>query len=121
MPPKRKFTEADMDKLDILFNENQRQSKVLDEILLCIKGSSAMNIEGIIPAQKRLQKEMTQMEETIKQIDDWKNAVTIYIGILTSKKIWKFLLLVVAIIAIGFLSVKYGFQTVWQYVKSLFI
>lgn len=138
-----------MEKINELYLETNRQSRVLDEILLCIKGSEAMNIEGIIPAQRRIEyiidsklatkqeiqdnreaakKEIEQitekvdgMQETLSQLNDWKQMVSIYFGMMLSKKIWRFIGLVIALIVIAILSIKYGFETVWHYIKNLFI
>jgi len=138
MSKKRPFTEEDMEKIEKLYLETTNQSKTLNEILLCIKGSDAMNIEGIIPAQRRIERvietklatkdeiraieiKFSEMQETLAQIDDWKKMISIYFGMMLSKKIWKFIGFVIAVIVIVVISVKYGFQSVWYYIKSLFI
>lgn len=149
MAKKRPFTQEDMEKIDALYLETTKQNKVLDEILLCLKGEESMNIEGVIPAQRRIEhvietklatkqeiqdsraatkKEISVitdkvdgMQSTLTQLNDWKQMVSIYFGMMLSKKVWKFLGFVVAVIVIVVLSVKFGFQTVWHYIKSLFI
>lgn len=108
-----------------------------------------MNIEGVIPAQRRIEnvienklatkqeiqesrdatkKEISAinekvdgMQSTLIQLNDWKQMVSIYFGMMLSKKVWKFIFFVIAVIVIVVLSIKYGFQSVWHYVKSLFI
>jgi len=141
MSKKRQFSEDDMDKLEALIEESTYQSSALKEILTAIKGDHELGIEGIVAAQKRNQREVDEahekfnkktlaleesihqrigeIEKTVKQINDWKNAVTLYLGIVTSTKIWRFLLITIGIIVILFLSVKYGFLNVWQYIKNL--
>lgn len=139
---KRPFTEKDMEKINELYLETTEQSKVLKDILLCLKGDESLNIEGVIPAQKRFENiienklatkqeireierrvdaRVTEMDKTLKQLNDWKQMISIYFGMMLSKKIWKFIGFVIAIIVIAILSVKYGFQTVWHYIKGLFI
>ena len=129
MTKKRESADDDMEKINELYHETQRQSRVLEEILMCIKGDESLNIEGVIPAQRRIQEEMMVTEKiltskidtltiTITQINDWKNAITIYIGIITSKKIWKFLFVLTGLVVITVLSIKYGFLTIWQYIKN---
>jgi len=130
-----------MDKLEALIQESSYQSGALKEILTAIKGDPNLGIEGIVAAQKRNEREASsiqeafnkktleieesindrigEIEKTVKQINDWKNAVTLYLGIVTSTKIWRFLLITIGIIVILFLSVKYGFLNVWQYIKNL--
>jgi len=127
-----------MEKIEQLYEETTLQSKVLNEILLCLKGSEAMNIEGVIPAQRRIEhvietklatKQEIQdielkvdgMHTTLSQLNDWKQMVSIYFGLMLNKKIWKLIGFVIAVIVIVGLSVKYGFENVWQYIKSLFI
>ena len=149
MAKKRPFTQEDMEKIDALYLETTKQNKVLDEILLCLKGEESMNIEGVIPAQRRIERvietklatkqeikesrEATKkeisvitekvdgMQSTLTQLNDWKHMVSIYFGMMLSKKVWRFIGFVVAVIVIVVLSVKFGFQTVWHYIKSLFI
>lgn len=114
MAKKRTLTQEDMEKIDELYLETNRQSRVLDEILLCIKGSDQMNIEGVIPAQKRMTKEL-------HEINEWKQEVSIYFGMITSKRVWRFIGISIAVIALIIVSIKYGFQTAWQFIKSIFI
>jgi hypothetical protein len=114
MAKKRTLTQDDMEKIDELYLETNRQSKVLDEILLCIKGSDSMNIEGVIPAQKRMTKEL-------HELNIWKRDVSMYIGLVTSKKVWKFIGITIGIIALIIFSIKYGFHAAWQFIKGLFI
>lgn len=139
---KRPFTEKDMEKINELYLETTEQSKVLKDILLCLKGDESLNIEGVIPAQKRFENiiehklatkqeiqeierrvetKVSEMDKTLNQLNDWKQMISIYFGMMLSKKIWKFIGFVIAIIVITILSVKYGFQTVWHYIKGLFI
>lgn len=149
MAKKRPFTQEDMEKIDKLYLETTNQSLVLKDILLCLKGDESMNIEGVIPAQRRIEfviktklstkqeiqesREATKkeisvitekvdgMQSTLTQLNDWKHMVSIYFGMMFSKKMWKFIGFVIAVIVIFVLSVKYGFETVWHYIKSLFI
>lgn len=139
---KRPFTEEDMEKINALYLETTEQSKVMKEILLCLKGDESLNIEGVIPAQKRFENiienklatkqeirdierrvetKISEMDKTLNQLNDWKQMISIYFGMMLSKKIWKFIGFVIAIIVIAILSVKYGFQTVWHHIKGLFI
>lgn len=135
---KRQFTQADMDKIDQLYLENTEQSKVLKDILLCLKGDESLNIEGVIPAQKRVEHiietklatkqeikevkaKVSEMDDTLKQLNAWKQIVSVYFSIMLSKKVWKGIGFTVAVIVIVVLSVKYGFQTVWHYIKGLFL
>lgn len=149
MAKKRPFTQEDMEKIDKLYLETTNQSLVLKDILLCLKGDESMNIEGVIPAQRRIEsiienklatkqeiqdnrnetkkeingitEKVEGMQKTLTQLNDWKQMVSIYFGMMLSKKMWKFIGFVVAVIVIVVLSVKFGFQTVWHYIKSLFI
>lgn len=149
MSKKRPFTEEDMEKIDKLYLETTKQNKVLDEILLCLKGEESMNIEGVIPAQRRIERvietklatkqeiqdsraetkkeingiteKVDGMQKTLTQLNDWKQMVSIYFGMMLSKKVWRFIGFVIAVVVIVVLSVKFGFQTVWHYIKSLFI
>ncbi len=141
MSKKRQFSEEDMDKLEALIEESTYQSSALKEILMAIKGDDDLGIEGIVAAQKRNQREVDEahekfnkktialeesinerigeIEKTVKQINDWKNAVTLYLGIITSTKVWRVFLVSIGILALIFLSIKYGFLSVWQYIKNL--
>jgi hypothetical protein len=141
MSKKRQFSDEDMDKLEALIKESAFQSSALNEILMAIKGDANLGIEGIVAAQKRNEREAAsiqetfnkktleieesinnrigEIEKTVKQINDWKNAVTLYLGIITSTKMWRFLLVSIGIFALIFLSIKYGFLNVWQYIKNL--
>lgn len=138
-----------MEKIDKLYLETTKQNKVLDEILLCLKGEESMNIEGVIPAQRRIERvietklatkqeiqdsraetkkeingiteKVDGMQKTLTQLNDWKQMVSIYFGMMLSKKVWRFIGFVIAVVVIVVLSVKFGFQTVWHYIKSLFI
>lgn len=149
MAKKRPFTQEDMEKIDKLYLETTNQSLVLKDILLCLKGDESMNIEGVIPAQRRIEhviqtklatkqeiqdsraatkeeisvitEKVDGMQSTLTQLNDWKHMVSIYFGMMLSKKVWRFIGFVVAVIVIVVLSVKFGFQTVWHYIKSLFI
>lgn len=136
MAKKRPFTQEEMDRINELIKENKAQSAQLDQILLCLKGSAAMNIEGIIPAQKRIESQMMKQKEEIEEAIDqkfnsikttldelvaWKQIVSIYMGLIMSKRVWKGIVIFVGIIVIIFLSIKYGFQSVWHYVKGLFL
>lgn len=125
-----------MQKINALYQETTQQSAVLKEILLCIKGSESMNIEGIIPAQKRLERQMADqkeelevmiknevasIEKTLNEINSWKQAVSIYFGLIMSKRVWRGVFIFVGIVAIILLSIKYGFQNVWHYIKAWFL
>ncbi len=136
MAKKRQFTQEEMDRINELIAENKAQSAQLDQILLCLKGSAAMNIEGIIPAQKRIESQMMKQKEEIEEAIDqkfnsikttldelvaWKQIVSIYMGLIMSKRVWKGIVIFLGIIVIIFLSIKYGFQSVWHYVKGLFL
>lgn len=128
MPPR--VTEKEMRELQLLIkeqhtvNENQgkmlqhhtqileQQNRTLTEILYCIKGSETMNIEGMIPAQKR-------MGKVLDDLVIWKNQISFYLGIVASKKIWRFLFYLAIVIVGGFFMVKYGFWTVWKFFKAL--
>jgi len=140
---KKEFSEGDMDRLEALIEESSYQSGALKEILMAIKGDANLGIEGIVAAQKRNEHEAAviqeafnkktlhieesinerigEIEKTVKQINDWKNAITLYLGIVTSTKVWRFILITTGVVAIIFLSVKYGFLTVWQYIKNLLL
>lgn len=118
---KRTFTQEDMDKINELIALNkqqvlvdQDQSNQLKEILLCLKGSNSMNIEGVIPAQKRMSSELHELNE-------WKQEVSIYFGMITSKRVWRFIGITIAVIAMIIVGIKYGFQTVWQLIKGMFV
>lgn len=149
MAKKRPFTQEDMEKIDKLYLETTNQSLVLKDILLCLKGDESMNIEGVIPAQRRIEsiienklatkqeiqdnrnetkkeingitEKVDGMQKTLTQLNDWKQMVSIYFGMMLSKKVWRFIGFVIAVVVIVVLSVKFGFQTVWHYIKSLFI
>lgn len=136
MAKKRQFTQDDMDRINELIAENKQQSAQLDQILLCLKGSASMNIEGIIPAQKRIENEIKvqkkEIEEAIDQKFDsikttldelvaWKQIVSIYMGLIMSKKVWRGIAIFVGIVMIIILSIKYGFQNVWHYIKGWFL
>ena len=149
MAKKRPFTQEDMEKIDKLYLETTNQSLVLKDILLCLKGDESMNIEGVIPAQRRIEsiienklatkqeiqdnrnetkkeingitEKVEGMQKTLTQLNDWKQMVSIYFGMMLSKKVWRFIGFVIAVVVIVVLSVKFGFQTVWHYIKSLFI
>ena len=138
---KRTLSQEDMEKIQALIDESQYQSNALKEILLAIKGDPDLGIEGMVAAQKRIEiaaiqteervekgirafetaidQKITDIEKTVNEINTWKNAITVYIGIITSKKIWRFLLISSAIVVIIFLSIKYGFLAVWQYIKNI--
>lgn len=145
---KRYLTDEQMERIESLFAENEKQSILLKEILLCIKGSESMNIEGVIPAQKRMQREMHEQKEelqeykeeiqrtinekiqevedtqseiksTLLKINEWKNAMTIYVGLLTSRKLWSAFAVFLAIGVLIVLGTKYGFLAVWNYIKQL--
>jgi hypothetical protein len=113
----KKLTAQDMERFEALIAEqhqvNEHQSKLLNEILLCLKGSESMNIEGVLPAQKR-------MEETLNELKDWKAQFTIYLAILFSKKIWRFIGYLTVVIIVLILMIKFGFWAVWNYIKHLF-
>lgn len=97
---------ADRNRID------EEQNRQLNEILFCIKGSAAMNIEGVIPMQKRMEKEL-------HELISWKKEVSLYLGIITSKKLWRWVVRIIVFIAVGFLIAKYGFEKVWGIFKQL--
>lgn len=112
----KKPSDKEMERIEAILQEqhavNVHQEKLLNEILLCLKGSEAMNIEGVMPAQRRI-------EETLNEINKWKKEVTLYLGIITSKKVWRFIIYFLAAIAGVILTVKYGFQNAWKYIKDI--
>jgi hypothetical protein len=145
---KHYLTDEQMEQIQSLFVETKKQSKVLDEILLCLKGSESMNIEGVIPAQKRMQRELEntraymeeqreelqvmidekvhevesrqdKLQETVNSINRWKDAMTIYVGLLTSRKLWSIFAIFIVGIGLIVLIAKFGFIAVWQYVKEV--
>lgn len=91
---------------------NQQQEKLLNEILLCLKGSVAMNVEGIMPAQRR-------MEKTLNEMLAWKSELTLYFKVITSRKLWKWCMYISAAILIAVLMAKYGFWAIWVFLKKL--
>jgi hypothetical protein len=91
---------------------DEQQNKQLNEILFCLKGSDSLNIEGVIPMQKRMEKE-------INELLGWKREVNVYLGIITSRKLWQWIMRIVVFIAIGFMLIRYGWQWTVNILKEL--
>lgn len=120
MPPVNK---EDMKALQVLIQEQHtinaaqtkqldQHGKLLEQILWCIKGSEAMNIEGIMPAQKRI-------EIKLNELNKWKEEITTYFTILTSRKIWRVAVYLVMTTVVGVLIFKYGIWIVYGWLKKL--
>lgn len=103
-------------KFDTKFEEQhrmmQQQGNTLDQILYLIKGSEALTIEGIIPAQKRMQDE-------IQSLVNLKKEITIYMGLFFSKRLWRITLYVGIIIFIGYLAAKFGWDVALEWLKKI--
>lgn len=99
--------------------ESAYQSSALKEILMAIKGDESLGVEGMVAAQARIEEKFTELERTVKALNDWKYAITLYLGVITSKKVWKFLFITTGIVVLIILSFKYGILTVWQYIKNM--
>lgn len=113
MAKKLQFTQIDMDKIDQMVLANEEQNKVLKEILICLKGSKAVDpysinqIGGLLPTLQRL-------EIIVEELVQWKKDISIYLGIFANKRFWKIFLGFLIVILSILLSVKYGFTTIWQ-------
>lgn len=110
----KRLTAADIEKIDHIIRENVHQNGLLAEILICLKGNELMNVEGVIPAQKR-------MDRTLKEIQDWENEMRLYIGIVTSRKLWRGLFIFLAFIASIVVGIKYGWHVVLRFIKNIFV
>lgn len=92
------------------------QEQLLREILLCLKGSQTMNIEGVLPAQKRIEEKLT---EEINRLTEWQDSVQKYIDIISSKSFRKFIVYVILTFVMILVWVKFGWVWVVDLVKKL--
>jgi hypothetical protein len=112
-----KTTKEHRDEMKTIDARLDKQDKMLDQILLCLKGSEQMNIEGVIPAQKRIEK---KLDEEISAINEWREGLQKYFDVLTSKAFKRFIVVVVLSFAFMFLYLKFGWGAIWKFITWLF-
>lgn len=67
MPPKRD------DETASLHLKIEKQDEALKEILWLLKGNKDLEIEGVIPAQKRIEIKINSMSEDVHALQSWRN------------------------------------------------
>lgn len=112
MPRKRNPTDDEMKTIDTRLDQ---QDNVLQEILLCLKGSESMNIEGVIPAQKRIEK---KLDQEIEHLNEWKDNIQKYFDVISGKPFKRFIIIVIVLFAGMFIYLKFGATMFWKYVTS---
>lgn len=108
-----KLSAADRALISKLIDSNAQQTAMLKDIQICLKGSTALSIEGALPAIKRL-------DETLADIKQLEIEMRLYLGIITSKKLWRFAFFTLLFLVSLFIGLKYGWSTVWRMVKGMF-
>lgn len=98
-------------------------NKSLNEVLICIKGSEAMQIEGVLGKQKKLLAEQKRMEEKldeeIRKINQWQNNIQKYFDILTSKGFRIFLIAICVMFLGVYILGKGGVVALKQFFVAL--
>lgn len=115
MPQDKNKKEREMEEIRLMLTEqkrvNEHQEKMLEQILWLLKGSESLGIEGVIPAQKRI-------EIILNEIVTWRQEIIFYFNLLSSKKIWKIAMYVTFAVIIGWLTFKYGIWIVYDWLKK---
>lgn len=91
------------------------QNKQLEQIIWLIKGNPELEIEGMMPASKRMELKLDEMESSLVSLMDWKKKI----DLATSAKTWKLILKVLLIIGTLFLGIKHGWNFVIDIIKDL--
>lgn len=112
-----KTTKEQRDEMKTIDTRLDQQDKLLNEILLCLKGNTLMNIEGVMPAQKRIEK---KIDDEIEILKEWKEGIQKYFDVLTSKAFRRFLIVVVMSFVFMFLYLKFGWAAIWKFLTWLF-
>lgn len=106
------------EKLDKFIEQSNRvngeQSTNIQQLIWLIKGSDSLTIEGVLP-------KLTRIESKVGEIDVWKDNVEFYLGIIASKKFWKFTLILFAIVGGAFVGIKYGWDVIAKWVRAIFL
>lgn len=93
-----------------------QQDQLLNEILLCLKGSESMNIEGVIPAQKRIEQ---KIDREINSLHEWKDGIQKYFDVLSSRGFKRFMWIVVFLFVGMFLYLKLGAAALMKFITWL--
>lgn len=93
-----------------------KQDKLLDEILLCLKGNVTMNIEGVLPAQKRIEQ---KLDREIKAINEWRDGLQKYFDVLSSRAFKRFMVVIVLTFVGMFLYLKFGWAAIIKFLTWL--
>lgn len=117
----KKIKEVSRETMDALQLDQRLDGveKTLNEILLCLKGSESMNIEGVLPAQKRALNELRIVKQDLEEIKLWRTQISNYLGLITSRKVWKIIIIIIGVFASFILGMKYGFSKVIQVIKLI--
>lgn len=124
----KKLRQQDLEEMRQFKQQLDNQDRKLEEILLCLKGNSTMNIEGVLPAQKRLESKMDSSVKDVKAYVDtqlgelvkWKADIQKYFDVINSK-LFRRLALATVIVFIGaFIYVKGGITAVIKFIGVLF-
>lgn len=108
----RKEEEMIIARLDEQDRTLEQQNKQLEQVIYLLKGSDQLEIEGVMPTQKRILKELAALLA-------WKAQISLYLNLLLSKNTWKVLFWIAAILVVIILWAKFGFDYVINWFKIL--
>lgn len=107
-----------IDQMDEIESRLDEQDKLLHEILLCLKGNVTMNIEGVLPAQKRIEQ---KLDKEIKSLNDWQVSIQKYFDVISSKGFRRFIFYFLLATILFFVYIKFGWVALVNFFKNFFI
>lgn len=111
------------DKMEEIEARLDAQDKLLHEILWCLKGNPTMNVEGVMPAQKRIEekidREIRSLDRDIKSLYNWQGSIQKYFDVVNSKGFKLFVLFGFLSFAAMFVYLKFGWLALVNFFKHL--
>jgi hypothetical protein len=111
------MTDNSLKQMDELESRLDQQDKILNEILLCLKGNASMNIEGVLPAQKRIEEKLFH---EIKVLSEWQMEIQKYFDVISSKWFLRLVFYFFMLVILIFVYVQLGGHTLIIFIKKLF-
>ena len=113
------MTKEEKKAFDELKNLTVHNNELIKELLITIRGNVEMGVKGLLKQQAededfrhQIMTKISDLESHINKefskINEWRQKIDIYIGLLVSSKVWRVLIVISAIIGFIWLVVKSG-------------
>jgi uncharacterized linocin/CFP29 family protein len=113
------MTQAEKKAFEEIKNLTVHNNELIKELLITIRGNAEMGVKGLLKQQaededfrQQIMTKISDLESHINKefskINEWRQKIDIYIGLLVSSKVWRVLIVISAIIGFIWLAAKGG-------------